>query len=123
MLWINFFELKGIKPDIDLYRYSLAFSNDKLSKPRKKRLIELFLSMPPFSAANIATDWNKKLVSLAKLELDKECNAVWYLKGGDPFPPPIHNDEAGLANARPGNTYQITVEGVGTVCASRSQTS
>lgn len=115
ILWTNFFELKGVKPDTDLYRYSLAFSDDKLSKPRKKRLIELLLSMPPFSAAKIATDWNQKLVSLAKLELDEKSTVVWYPKGGDPFPPPTSSDDAGLANARRRNTYQITVEEVGTV--------
>ncbi|KAI4684393.1 uncharacterized protein J4E84_006382 [Alternaria hordeiaustralica] len=91
MLWIKFFELKGVKPDTDLYRYSLASSGDKFFKPRSKRLIELLLSMPLFSTAKIATDWNKNLPS-------------------DRFPPPTDNEEIGLANARLGNTYQITVE-------------
>ena len=57
---------------IDLCRYSLAFSDDKLSKSWNKRLIEFLLSMPPFSAAKIATDWNQKLVSLVKLELHEK---------------------------------------------------
>ncbi|KAI4917938.1 uncharacterized protein J4E92_008876 [Alternaria infectoria] len=114
MLHINFFELKGVKPDPDLYQYSLAFSNDKLSKPQKKRLIESLLSTLPFSAANIATDWNQKLVPFVKLKFDEEYTVVHYPEGDDPFPSPT-NDDTGLANARRRDTYQITGEEVGTV--------
>lgn len=57
-------------------------------------MIEYLLSMPPFSAANIATDWNQKLISLVKLKLDEENTVVYYPKGDGPFLSPTDNDDA-----------------------------
>jgi len=56
-----------------------------------------------------------KVASLAKLKLDLEYTVIYNPKGSDHFPPPTDNEEIGLANARRRNTYQITVEEVGTV--------
>jgi eukaryotic translation initiation factor 2C len=115
VLYTNFFELKGTKADTHLYRYSLSFGDDKVSKVRKKRLIELLLAMPPFSEVKVASDWSQKLVSMEKLSLDKAYTVIWYPQGGEPFAVYTADEDSRLTTSRRKHTYQIKVEDLGTV--------
>lgn len=54
VLWTNYFELKGIKSETELYRYSVGFSDNELPKPKKKRLIQLLLRLPAFTAVSVS---------------------------------------------------------------------
>jgi hypothetical protein len=118
VLHTNFFELKAAKSDTHLYRYSLAFSDDRMRRPIKKRLIEILLNMPPFSQAKVASDWTQKLVSTDKIPLDEDGQkyaVILYPKGGDPYPPPTPDEDSRLTKAREKHTYQIMVQELGTV--------
>lgn len=71
VLYTNYFELKGINPDTELYRYSVSFQPDnELPKPKKKRLVELLLNTSPFAGLPIASDWAQILVTPKKVSLE-----------------------------------------------------
>jgi eukaryotic translation initiation factor 2C len=118
VLHTNYFELKGVKPDTNLYRYSVAFSDNDLSKPKKKRLIEMLLQLPAFAKMNIASDWAQILVSPEKVPLEgtrPQFTLEWYPRDGDPPAPASDNDTPKQKENRKKNTVQIMVEELGTV--------
>lgn len=118
VLYTNYFELKGIQGDTVLYRYSLAFSDADLPKPKKRRLVQLLLQMEPFAKYKIASDGAQILVSLEKIALDStrpEFTLEWYPKDGGPFPAPSPEDTEARKAARKKSTYRALVEELGTV--------
>jgi eukaryotic translation initiation factor 2C len=67
VLYTNYLELKGINPNTELYRYSIAFQPDSnIPKPKRKRLVELLLNTVPFAGHPIASDWAQMMVSQRK---------------------------------------------------------
>lgn len=119
ILYTNYFELKGINPTTELYRYSVAFQPDnELPKPKKKRLVELLLQMPPFAGLPIASDWAQILVTPKKIPLESkraDFKVVWWPSDGAPFPAPTANEENRVTQARQRNTHRALVEDIGTV--------
>jgi hypothetical protein len=121
VLSANYFELKAAKKDTDLYLYSLAFSRDedlKEKKAKKKRLVEILLTMPPFSTHSVASDWNQKLVSSGKISIPEEDRIYtieWYHKDKGPLPAPVAGEKSQITKLRQEHTYQITVEYTKTV--------
>jgi eukaryotic translation initiation factor 2C len=118
VLHTNYFELKGVRPDTNLCRYSVAFSDNELPKPKKKRLIEMLLQRPPFAKLPVASDWAQILVSPEKIPLEgsrPEFTLEWYPRDGDPPSPPNPDDTKKQIDTRKKNTYQLMVEELGTV--------
>ncbi|KAL5116399.1 hypothetical protein ACEQ8H_005747 [Pleosporales sp. CAS-2024a] len=119
VLYTNYFELKGINANTELYRYSLAFQPENdLPRPKKKRLVELLLAMPPFEGLPIASDWAQMLVSPKKIPLEDKRSAydiVWFPADGEPFPPASPDDTDKVKQARAKNTHKALVEDIGTV--------
>jgi eukaryotic translation initiation factor 2C len=119
VLYTNYFELKGVGPNTELYRYSLSFQPDsEMPKPKKKRLVELLLKMAPFAGLPIASDWAQILVSPNKIPLNDKRGAYkleWYPADGKPFPVQSLNESENLKHARRKNTHQALVEELGTV--------
>tara|TARA_R110002003_G_scaffold25_16_gene1274 strand:- start:18964 stop:21702 length:2739 start_codon:yes stop_codon:yes gene_type:complete len=119
ILYTNYFELKGISPDMVLYRYSIAFQPDnELPKPKKKRLVELLLNTSPFAGLPIASDWAQILVTPKKVPLgDKRASykLEWYPVDGEPLPAQTPEDSDRVKQARRRNTHQALVEDIGTV--------
>jgi len=111
ILHANYFELKGIKPDTYLYRYSIDFAEADISRAKSKRLIEILLQTPPFAERNVATDWSQKLVCAEKIPLEKfACFTLeWYPRDAAPYPPPSANETRWLRDFRQQNTYQARV--------------
>lgn len=114
VLWTNYFELKGVKPDTIIYRYSVAFQPDsELPKPKKKRLIELLFQREPFLGAPVASDWAQILVSAKKLDFEAErptYEIEWYPADGLPLPSQTPNESARIKQARKKNTMRVLVE-------------
>lgn len=139
VLYTNYFELKNVGPNTELYRYSLAFEEDNLakasrkpasgnegagdvSKARKKRLVQLLLKMAPFDTLPVASDWAQLLVSPRKVPLPKDkdkervkLSVEWYPVDGEPLPPPSADESDRITAARKRNTYTVLVEDIGTV--------
>lgn len=119
VLWTNYFELKGIKATMELYRYSVAFQSDKeLPKPKKKRLIQLLLQQAPFSEVPAASDWAQILVSAKKIELGTQRSVhdlEWYPEDGEPLPVAVPDEPPQRTRARERNTKRVLVEELGTV--------
>jgi eukaryotic translation initiation factor 2C len=119
VLWTNYFELKGIKPDTQLYRYSVAFQpENELPKPKKKRMIQLLLKQTPFAGEPIASDWAQFLISPKKIELGAQrpvYDLQWYPEDGEPLPAPTPDETKQRADARKKNSMRALVEQIGTV--------
>jgi eukaryotic translation initiation factor 2C len=119
VLYTNYFELKGVSPNTELYRYSLSFQPDnELPKPKKKRLVELLLTMAPFAGLPVASDWAQILVSPKKIPLNDKRGAYkleWYPADGEPLPAQSSNESEKVKQARRKNTHQALVEELGTV--------
>ena len=119
VLYTNYFELKGIKPDTDLYRYSLAFQPDnEIPKARKRRLVELLLQTAPFKGLPIASDWAQILVSPKKIPIDGDkanYTLEWYPADGEPPSAPSPDDTDRVKAARKKNTHKALVVELGTV--------
>lgn len=118
VLWTNYFELKGIKANTELYRYSVAFQPDGLPKPKKKRLIQLLLQQAPFLGMPITSDWAQVLISAKKLELGAQrpvYDLEWYPEDGEPLPAATPDETKQRAQARKRNTTRALVEQLGSV--------
>lgn len=119
VLYTNYFELKGIDPNMDLYRYALSFQPDnEIPKARKHRLVELLLSNPPFKGLPIASDWAQILVSPIKIPIGgekAEYNLEWYPADGEPLPAPAPDDTDRVKTARKRSTHKALVSELGTV--------
>jgi hypothetical protein len=133
VLFTNYFELKGINPNTDLYRYSVTFQPENdIPKARKRRLIELLLQAVPFKGLPIATDWAQSLISPAKIpikgEKKKDAKGIeraqdkykleWYPADGEPMPAATPDDTDRVKAARRRNTHDALVVEVGTVSIS-----
>ncbi|KAF1931392.1 Piwi-domain-containing protein [Didymella exigua CBS 183.55] len=119
VLYTNYFELKGIDPNMDLYRYALSFQPDnEIPKARKHRLVELLLQEAPFKGLPVASDWAQILVSSKKVPIGgsrAEYTLEWYPKDGEPpsAPGPDETDRSKAARKR--NTHKALVSDIGTV--------
>ncbi|KAH6633014.1 Piwi domain-containing protein [Boeremia exigua] len=120
VLYTNYFELKGIHPNLDLYRYSVSFQpdGDKMPKAKKRRLVELLLQNAPFEGLPIASDWAQMLVSPEKIAIggDKASYTIeWYPADGEPLPAPGPDDTDRVKAARKRCTFKALVDELGTV--------
>lgn len=117
VLYTNYFELKQVTPNAALYRYTVAFSDDKLPKPKKRRLIELLVKEEPFAKHKVASDGAQILVTTDKITLEKnrqEFSLEWYPRDGEPLPPP-DSDDTKRKEVRKKNTHKLLVEEMSTV--------
>lgn len=119
VLYTNYFELKGVDPNLDLYRYSLSFQPDnEIPKAKKRRLIELLLKTAPFEGLPIASDWAQILISPKKLPIEggKSIYTLeWYPADGEPLPAPRPEDTDRIKAARKKHTHKALVDELGTV--------
>lgn len=117
ILHTNYFELKGIKPDTQLFRYSVAFAPDnELPKAKKRRLMEQLLQIPPFQGRPVACDWAQLLVSSEEIPMGgkrAELKLEWYPADGSPLP--LTDDTDRIKRARIKNTHTALVESIGSV--------
>lgn len=83
VLYTNYFELKGIKPDLDLYMYAVSLQPDdpEFPKAKKRRLVELLLDTAPFKGLPVASDWTQTLVSPNKVPLEGGDRASFTWNG------------------------------------------
>ncbi|KAJ4984158.1 eukaryotic translation initiation factor 2C 3 [Stagonosporopsis vannaccii] len=119
VLYTNYFELKGIDPNLNLYRYSLAFQPDNdIPKAKKRRLVELLLSAAPFDGLPVASDWAQVLISPKKLPIEggrSSYTLEWYPPDGEPLPAPQPGDTDQVKAARRKHTHTALVEELGAV--------
>lgn len=119
VLYTNYFELKGISPKTDLYRYSLAFQpDDKIPKARKRRLVEILLQTAPFEGLPVASDWAQILVSPKKIPIEggrASYSIEWYPADGGPLPAAGPDETDRVKDARKRSTYKALVVELGTV--------
>ncbi|KAF2800170.1 Piwi-domain-containing protein [Melanomma pulvis-pyrius CBS 109.77] len=120
VLWTNYFELKSLESDVDLYRYSVSiFPDDSdLKSRKKKRLIQLLLERTPFSDVISATDGAQVIITTKKVSLPgkrQEFNVEWYPEDGRPHPTPVVGEESWITVRRARNAYRLRVEETGTL--------
>jgi eukaryotic translation initiation factor 2C len=119
VLYTNYFELKGITADLELYRYAVSIQpDDKMPKARKRRLMEILLKTAPFAGHPIASDWAQMLISPKKIPLGQtklELPLVWYPEDMGPLPAQTPDEAEAVTKARKKNTYQAMVMELGTV--------
>lgn len=119
VLYTNYFELKGINPNTDLYRYSLSFQPDNaIPKAKKRRLVQLLLQSEPFKDLPIASDWAQILVTPKKIPIDGGKGSYtleWYPPDGEPLPAPGPDETDSVKAARKKHTHKALVEELGTV--------
>lgn len=119
VLYTNYFELKGIDPKMDLYRYALSFQPDnEIPKARKHRLVEMLLRTPPFQGLPIASDWAQILVSPKKIPIGGNVAQYvleWYPADGEPPAAPSPEDTDRVNAARTRNTHTALISELGTV--------
>ncbi|KAF2853105.1 Piwi-domain-containing protein [Plenodomus tracheiphilus IPT5] len=121
VLFTNYFELKGIKPDTTLYRYSAAINVSDLPKPKKRRVIELLLQIDPFAKHQVASDGAQLLVSTERIPLNGKSpvfSIEWYPKDGEPIPAATADESDQRKDHRKKSTYRVAVEEIGTVSLS-----
>jgi eukaryotic translation initiation factor 2C len=118
VLYTNYFELQGIKPELDLYRYSISFLPDnKLPKPKKKRLVQLLLNTAPFQGLPVASDWAQMLVTPEEIPLEDHRGSFkleWYPADGAPLPAASSDEPDHIGQTRARNTHTVLVEPLGT---------
>ncbi|KAF1352670.1 Piwi-domain-containing protein [Lizonia empirigonia] len=119
VLYTNYFELKGISPNTDLYRYSVNFQpDDEMKKGKRRRLVELLLQTAPFEGLPIASDWAQNLISPKKIPVEEKNTSYtleWYPADGEPLPAAGPDDTDRVKAARKANTYKALVTDLGTV--------
>jgi hypothetical protein len=119
ILYTNYFELKGISPDLDLYMYAVNLQPEpkpkdpEFPKAKRRRLVELLLDTNPFKGLPIASDWAQVLVSPKKIPLGDSDRASftieWYPKGGEPLSAPSPDDTDSMKANRKRSTYKMNV--------------
>jgi eukaryotic translation initiation factor 2C len=117
VLYTNYFELKGIKPDLDLYMYAVSLQPEdpEFPKAKKRRLVELLLDTAPFKGLPVASDWTQLLVSPKKVLLEggdgdrASFTLEWYPKGGEPLSAPSPDDTDSMKANRKRSTYKMNV--------------
>jgi hypothetical protein len=114
VLWTNYFDLKGIKPNLTLYRYTVSVQGEnELPKPKKKRLIQLLLQREPFASLTPASDWAQVLITIKKAKLEGQRQSFkieWYPADGEPLPAQVADEPAQRAAARKRNTFTLLVD-------------
>ncbi|KAL1653795.1 hypothetical protein SLS61_003580 [Didymella pomorum] len=119
VLYTNYFELKGVDPKMDLYRYAVSFQPDnEIPKAKKHRLVEMLLQTPPFKGLPVASDWAQILVSPKKIPIAgkvAEYTLEWYPADGEPPSAPSPDDTDKAKAARKRNTHRALVNELGTV--------
>lgn len=119
VLYTNYFELKGIDPNMEIYRYAVSFQpDDKMPKAKKRRLVELLLQTAPFAGLPIASDWAQILISPKKIPIGSDnasYNLEWYPQDGEPLPPATPNDTESMKANRRRSTFRASVSYLGTV--------
>lgn len=117
MLYTNYFELKGIKPDTILYRYNVILSDPDLAKPKKRRIFDLLLKTEPFVRYKIASDGAQTLIAPEKVALEgksPQFEIEWYPRDGEPLPAQAADETEKLTQLRKKSTYRVLVEEGGT---------
>lgn len=118
VLYTNYFELKGISPNTDLYRYSVNFQPEgEMKKGKRRRLVELLLQTAPFEGLPIASDWAQNLISPKKIPVEENTSYTleWYPADGEPLPAASPDDTDRVKAARKANTYKALVTDLGTL--------
>ena len=113
VLFTNYFELKGIKPDTILYRYNATLSDPGLPKPKKRRVFDLLLKTEPFARYKIASDGAQTLIATEKIALEGQSPSFeieWYPRDGEPLPAKTEDDSERLVQHRKKSTYRVLVE-------------
>ena len=70
-LWTNYFNLAFIGK-YDLYKYTVTFHDENISKRSKRRFIQTLLQEQVFQGANAATDFSQIIITTRKLKLQLE---------------------------------------------------
>ncbi|KAF2812260.1 Piwi-domain-containing protein [Mytilinidion resinicola] len=115
VLWANYFPLTPAdKSPKYLYRYSVAFQPEGTAtpKPKKKRLIEMLLSQPPFQGTTAASDGAQIIITTDKVTLNgrQSFDLVWHAQGAEPIPAPTAGEPPARAAARKRNLRKLLVE-------------
>jgi eukaryotic translation initiation factor 2C len=120
VLWTNYLELKGLKSDITLFRYSVSISpaSETMQARKNKRLIRQLLMLDPFTQVATASDWAQIVITSKKLDLksDPQDFAIeWFPEDGEPLPARTNNEPQDIADRRRRNTYTLRVKFTDTV--------
>lgn len=128
VLYTNSFALQGTAPNIVLWRYSVTIqegdnnlrdNKSTLSRPKKKRIVEILLETAPFAGLPIASDWAQMLVSPKKVPFpsnERDSYKIeWYPADGDALPGSTPDESDRVKQSRRRNTYTVLVENIGTV--------
>jgi hypothetical protein len=117
--------MKHIGADKTLYRYSITIQEQVgqgrdviLSKPKKKRLIQLLLTQMPFTDAECASDWSQLLISTTRLQLGgtrKDFDTEWYAEGEEAVPAKTSEESKEITAARKRNTFKLLVGQIDTI--------
>ncbi|KAF2110582.1 Piwi domain-containing protein [Lophiotrema nucula] len=124
VLWTNYFNLQGVSKDTILNRYAVSFAvtgEKELPKAKKKRLIQLLLTMPPFAGVPAGSDWAQVIITAKDVNLGnskKVFEVEWYPQDGEPLPKKADDDSEQRQNARNRNMYKLRVEKLGDVSLS-----
>ncbi|KAF2468621.1 Piwi-domain-containing protein [Lindgomyces ingoldianus] len=122
VLWTNYFDLKGVSKDNCFYLYSVAFQPDnQLSKPKKKRLIQILLERAPFASISVASDGAQVLVASKEIDLGgsrQTYDIEWYPTDGKSLPATTSDYFGRRSAARKRNTVKLLVEEIGTASLS-----
>ena len=70
-LWANYFNL-AFTGKYDLYKYTVIFHDENISKRSKRRLVVALLEDEAFKEANAATDFSQVIITTRKLKLQPE---------------------------------------------------
>ena len=120
VLWTNYLELKGLKADMTLYRYSVSISpeSEKLQARKNKRLIRQLFMLQTFTEVASASDWAQTIITSKKLKLtgdQQDFIIEWFPEDGEPLPARTANEPQEIAESRKRSTYTLRVKFTETV--------
>ena len=105
----NYFPLQ-LDDKISLFRYDVQFDPEQKNKRKRRRCMEMLLSMAPFSGGgHKATDFSANLISTREYDLADCYTFVYHDADEEPFPAPTPGDSEAMIKGRERRTTRARV--------------
>lgn len=106
------YEAGRLEHVVDLHRYNISTTPaDTLSKPKKRRLVEMIAETTPFQGIGWATDYSSFFVTTKELP-SRDLRGTIELRDANepPFPPPQQGEPPNIQQARRRRSKQYRIQ-------------
>ncbi|KAK4997282.1 hypothetical protein LTR66_003287 [Elasticomyces elasticus] len=105
------------QPQVPLYRYNVSVDGEQLSKPKRRRMMEMLMGHSKFDGVHVASDYSKLIVTTKDIDLGPTrvwTSSVEIVNPEDPPHPPAQpSDSQQVEDSRKRRTKGFKVECTG----------